>query len=473
MNPNDSIVMNAATAATKQSPHWSVRLRNELQQIEPLGSFVHQTILTNIPYMKPHVTIEGVGRLGFPILDVDKLIAVSTKAPFGRLDKTLFDETIRSAWQIDASKITITDKQEVWTTYFNDQVQHCCFHLGISKERFETSNIEANLYKMLIYEKGGHFAPHRDTEKEVGMFGTLIIQLPTSEGFTGGTLTVTHGGESKTINISGGNDEEFHAIAFYADCQHQLHPITNGKRVCLVYNLVALPQETTCIPSHAINIETEANLRMIVDEWTRNTKKIKKIGYQLEHKYTHQSICFSALKGRDEIVLTTLRNATDSNGERLFCISILLMEHYCEMTGEDEGDRHMTPFKLIEENADGSFEKTRVTNDKDWNMECYSMNGWWVMPGVLVKDGDILPDDADAMKCQRDFDDNAEGNDDMNNDDDSSVYDDDGNKIDRNKQMYLTCCHSVTQEHEDYGNDGGYIETWYYAAAIILSPYTH
>jgi hypothetical protein len=60
----------AAENALPPLLHWSVRLRNELQQIEPLGSFVHQTLLTDVPSMKPHVTIDGVGRLGFPILDL-------------------------------------------------------------------------------------------------------------------------------------------------------------------------------------------------------------------------------------------------------------------------------------------------------------------------------------------------------------------------------------------------------------------
>jgi hypothetical protein len=41
---------------------------------------------------------------------------------------------------------------------------------------------------MLLYKQGGHFKKHRDTEKEKGMFGTLIIQLPSI--YTGGELMV-------------------------------------------------------------------------------------------------------------------------------------------------------------------------------------------------------------------------------------------------------------------------------------------
>ena len=44
----------------------------------------------------------------------------------------------------------------------------------------EGEEVAANLYKMVLYKERGHFKAHRDTEKEPGMFGTLIIQLPVS-----------------------------------------------------------------------------------------------------------------------------------------------------------------------------------------------------------------------------------------------------------------------------------------------------
>jgi hypothetical protein len=55
-------------------------------------------------------------------------------------------------------------------------------------------SIEAHLYKLLLYEQGGHFAAHQDTEKERGMIGTLVVQLPCCEGHSGGSLAVRHRG---------------------------------------------------------------------------------------------------------------------------------------------------------------------------------------------------------------------------------------------------------------------------------------
>ncbi len=35
-------------------------------------------------------------------------------------------------------------------------------------------SVESRLYKLLVYGPGGHFKIHRDTEKEAGMFATLV-----------------------------------------------------------------------------------------------------------------------------------------------------------------------------------------------------------------------------------------------------------------------------------------------------------
>jgi hypothetical protein len=455
------------STTTNQVLHWSKRFRNILQQIEPLGSFVYHKVLENVPSMLPHITIQNVGRIGLPILDVDKLMNVATKAPYGKRDQTIYDDTIRTAYQIDASQIAIGN-DEKWKTFFNEQiVQHCCFQLGISKERYVASNIQANLYKMLIYETNGHFKPHRDTEKEVGMFGTMILQLPTSDGFTGGLLTVQHDGMTKTVDMTNGSDNEFQVVSFYADCEHQLHPITSGHRVCLVYNLVATPLEETnkSIPSQAINDETEMKLRSIFDEWTTKAKKTTKIGYQLEHSYTYQSIGFNSLKGRDEIVLATLRNAKNSNGEKLFYVAILLMEYHRVMDYmHDESEYKMKPFKMIEENVDGSIKETNVEKNGNWDMECHSEKGWWVVNDAFIKHGDILTDDVEDDNDDEDlYDEDLREK--------GIIEDDDGNDIPLWKQMYLTTNEYRFKEHGYNGNDGGHQETWYYSAAIIIAPY--
>ncbi|EFJ07183.1 hypothetical protein SELMODRAFT_430028 [Selaginella moellendorffii] len=68
---------------------------------------------------------------------------------------------------------------------------------------------DVRLYKLLLHEKGGHLQFHRDTEKADGMFGTMILQLPTEEGYEGGKLEVRRGKKMLAFDFSqvGGDDE--------------------------------------------------------------------------------------------------------------------------------------------------------------------------------------------------------------------------------------------------------------------------
>ena len=40
--------------------------------------------------------------------------------------------------------------------------------------------VSAELYKLLVYDRDGFFLPRRDTEKTDGMFGTLVVTLPSA-----------------------------------------------------------------------------------------------------------------------------------------------------------------------------------------------------------------------------------------------------------------------------------------------------
>lgn len=92
---------------------------------------------------------------------------------------------------------------------------------------------------------GGHFKPHRDTEKVNGIypnclsptlflqkknpfdfylkFGTLALILPST--FEGGQLAVRHNAEEKIFDFASGACHDPHFIAFYGDCEHGILPL--------------------------------------------------------------------------------------------------------------------------------------------------------------------------------------------------------------------------------------------------------
>jgi len=104
------------------------------------------------------------------------------------------DKAVRNTFQLAPEHIQITNPS--WTSQLAELTKEVCCTLGVQANL----TVEAKLYKMLLYEKGSHFKPHRDSEKEHGMFGTMVIVLPSH--FEGGELIVKHKGEVETFDQS-------------------------------------------------------------------------------------------------------------------------------------------------------------------------------------------------------------------------------------------------------------------------------
>ena len=79
----------------------------------------------------------------------------------------------------------------------------------------EGQELQSHLYDLLVYEKGGFFLPHRDSQKRDRMVATLVIVLPSS--YQGGELVVRHEGQEQTIDFAAqDNPFAIHYAAFYA-----------------------------------------------------------------------------------------------------------------------------------------------------------------------------------------------------------------------------------------------------------------
>ncbi|CAM6088439.1 unnamed protein product [Calypogeia fissa] len=157
------------------------------------------------------------------------------KAPFGRGLATVVDTSVRRCWQMDASKVSFPEAPDFLSKTVHllaNEAVSALGHGGVGMR------VEAHLYKLLLYEKDGQFKMHRDTEKEKGMFATMVLQLPTEVGFEGGELIVKHNGDTKTFDGSLGSSNAFSYSVFFADCQHELLKVTSGTRLCLAFNLV-------------------------------------------------------------------------------------------------------------------------------------------------------------------------------------------------------------------------------------------
>lgn len=134
----------------------------------------------------PKLTVEGVGALSFPVPEpqLRALAKAAAVAPYGKGPETLVDRSVRDCRQIDAGKVGLSGGG--WRDSFNEIVDRAARGLGLSRDL-----LDAELYKLLVYEPGGFFSAHRDTEKSDGMVATLSVTLPTWG--RGGDLVVCHG----------------------------------------------------------------------------------------------------------------------------------------------------------------------------------------------------------------------------------------------------------------------------------------
>src|SRR4051794_11709545 len=180
--------------------------------------------------LAPLLEVEGVGPVALPLLPIParELIGVADPAPYGRGEQTVVDPAVRRCWQIGPDRVRIRGRH--WGRTLETILARVAEGLGVD------ALITAEFYKLLLYEEGSFFIGHRDTEKTPGMFGTLVVVLPSSSA--GGELVVRHKGREIQLDLCGDDPAEATFAAFYADCVHEVLPVTRGYRLTLVYNLV-------------------------------------------------------------------------------------------------------------------------------------------------------------------------------------------------------------------------------------------
>jgi hypothetical protein len=276
-------------------------LESLLARVERPGDFhVHGALALPMPM----VHVDGVGPLSFPLLEVQAaaLIAAAERAPYGRGEQTVLDPSVRRVWQIDAARVRLGGKS--WSQSLRRVLADAARGLGC-----EDAAIRAELYKLLVYDPGGFFLPHRDSEKSPGMFGTLLIQLPSPH--TGGELRVRHGSREARIDLSATDGSELAFAAFYADCEHEVRPVESGHRLCLVFNLLrgaAGDAPPASAPSYEPEVAQAA--RLIGAAFAAEDAPCK-LAWLLGHHYSQAELAFDALKGADAAVVGVLRRAVD------------------------------------------------------------------------------------------------------------------------------------------------------------------
>ena len=158
------------------------------------------------------------------------------------------------------------------------------------------------------------------------MIATLVVALPTAG--KGGDLVIRHLDREATVSLQVDEPGGLKYAAFYADCVHRTQPVESGHRVSLVYNVVMKPGAGPTLlapPDYAGQI---AEVSGILSEWAETGRGPRKIVWLLEHEYSELGLGQAALKGLDEAVGRTLRQAAERSGCVLHS-AILSIEESC------------------------------------------------------------------------------------------------------------------------------------------------
>ena len=245
----------------------------------------------------PVLAVDGVGMLSFPVPDtqVRALIDAAERAPYGKGAETRVDTSVRDCWQIDAGRIRLGGR--AWAETFATMIDAVAEGLGCP-----AGSLEAVPYKLLVYEPGGFFAAHRDTEKADGMVATLTVSLPAASTGSGGVLLVRHGGREMSVDMAVSEPSELAYAAFYADCIHETEPVRDGFRLSLVFNLLLHPDAADAprqAPDYSDRIEQIARE---LAAWGDAPERSAKLVWVLEHDYSEAGLSFDALKNADAAV---------------------------------------------------------------------------------------------------------------------------------------------------------------------------
>lgn len=413
------------------------QLLDALKKIDRPGTFCTSG---RLPPLHPGLEVAEIGPISLPIekRQATALKKLARQAPYGKGTQTLVDTDVRRVWEIDAEQVALTNPE--WKDAVNQAIVAVQSDLGLEKQQ-----LEAHLYKLLLYEPGSFFLAHRDGEKLDRMVATLVIALPTLHA--GGELVVRHEGQEITIDF--GPDSRFHTqfAAFYADCEHEVRLVTSGFRLALVYNLTLVRSKcTVTAPQSGEHIE---KLALILEQWKgkygqasgpQESTPPTKLAILLEHQYSPAGLTFDTLKGIDRAKAKMLFAAAARSG---YDSSVAIVTYWETGSAEPSGEYY--PSRRSRHRYD-DYEDEDYENEED------------------ESDGEHIMGEVFDESLQADYFSDADGR----------PLNYSGIPLSKGELVSETPLNEWKPDQEEFegytGNAGMTLERWYHHAAVMLWP---
>jgi hypothetical protein len=415
-------------AKAKKEPRIHSKLLEALAGVDRPGAFC---TWGDRPLTMPGLEVQGLGPVALPLTKTQarELTRFCRQAPFGKGTETVVDTSVRRSWTLDPDQFRLTNPK--WDDLVTAIVEDVRQALGL-----EGHKLSAELYELLLYEKGGFFLPHRDGEKLDRMVATLAIVLPGVH--EGGELIVSHAGQRHEITFSGAaSGHELSYAAFYADCQHEVRLVRSGFRLILTYNLALAGtrgKKRIAAPSYG---ETAAAVGELLGQWG-HTDDPEKLAVTLDHRYSQAGLSIDTLKGSDRARAEVLFEAAEQAG----CMAHLALVTLWQSGSAEEdyedysygrGRRYHWSDDEDEEDYDETGGQVEMGEIYDSSL---SANHWSDRHGKKVQLGEIHLDEDEIVA-------------------DAALDEDEPSR----------------EDFEGYtGNEGMTLERWYHRAAVVIWP---
>ncbi|KAK4207528.1 hypothetical protein QBC37DRAFT_92808 [Rhypophila decipiens] len=205
-------------------------LNSALGAIKATGTFA---AFAKVPSgsIKP-IFIDNVGFLEFPLLEATAraLIAKARQESNGKGNHVYVDDSARNIWELDADHLHLSPQ---WAVVADSSLEWVARKLGIPG----SISIKAQFQEIVIHEKEAICKAHANARNIPGLFGTLVVCLPSEH--RGGDLVLKHENSTKVFKTSNTHPS---MACWFSDVTSEVLPVTSGLRIVLVYNLVTSEQ---------------------------------------------------------------------------------------------------------------------------------------------------------------------------------------------------------------------------------------
>ncbi|KAL8848580.1 MAG: hypothetical protein Q9221_006413 [Calogaya cf. arnoldii] len=272
----------SSSTSTREIENIKEEIYNYLEAIGD-GFFATSGLLPMA--VNPGLSLKGLGKVGLPLTERDArdIVNISREAPFGKGDQKLVDQSVRKTWEIDSTQVEFRNPQ--WSKTLQYAISKTVEQLGALGGE---SSVRPDLHKVLLYEEGGFFKTHRDTEKAPGMFATLVIMLPSEH--EGGEVVVRLGKEKRTLSNPESNEFD------YAYLDKARPPSVLEDRNSVIDSALT-------------------SWKKLLEE---DDEASEELVYLFDHQYSEANFGLDFLKGEDQGRGLHLRDACSKHGFNLF-----------------------------------------------------------------------------------------------------------------------------------------------------------